>query len=419
MTAKLWAIVRREYLERVRTKAFVIGTILGPLIMAGLMIGPLFAMRAGSKPLRVAVLDGSGTLGPAVEDALRNARGFNDKPRFDVQRAAEEPPAVREAALKKAVLEARLDGYLELPADAVAKGTASYFGRNVSNRMDLQTMERAVNDVLVGDRLSAAGLDPAKVKNLTKEMDLKTIRLSEAGEREDRGMVAFFFSTIMMMILYVSILMWGQMVMTSVIEEKTSRVIEVMASGVPATTLLTGKLVGVGGAGLTQFLVWSLSLFAVSLAAAGPLAGAFPMPEITPLMLVSFVLFFLLGFFFYAALYAAIGAAVNTVQEAQNLMWPVMMPIIMGMVAFPAAIEAPDGPLSVTMSMIPGISPLIMFLRIVVLTPPLWQITLSIGLLALGIVGVLWVAARVYRVGILMYGKKPTFPEIVKWVRHA
>jgi ABC-2 type transport system permease protein len=151
---------------------------------------------------------------------------------------------------------------------------------------------------------------------------------------------------------------------------------------------------------------------------AGPLAGTFPMPEITPLMLVSFVLFFLLGFYFYAALYASIGAAVNTVQEAQNLVFPVMMPIIIGMVSFPAAIEAPDGPLSVTLSMIPGISPLIMFLRIVVLTPPTWQIALSIALLGLGIVGVLWVSARVYRVGILMYGKKPTFPELMKWVRH-
>jgi ABC-2 type transport system permease protein len=417
MTAKLWAIVRREYLERVRTKAFVIGTILGPLLLGAMMIVPIFALRSGSKPLRVSVLDGTATLGPAVEEALRGAR-FDDKPRFDVQPVAGVAPAAREATLKKAVLEGRLDGYLELPADAVAKGTASYFGRNVSNRIDLRTMEKAVSDVLVGVRLSGAGLDPAKVKDLTRELDLKTIRLSETGEREDQG-AAFIFAVILLMILYTSILLWGQAVMTSVIEEKTSRVVEVMASGVPSTTLLAGKLLGVGGAGLTQFLVWSLSLFGVSLATAGPLAGALPMPEITPLMLVSFVLFFLLGFYFYAALYAAIGASVNTAQEAQTLAWPVMMPIIMGMVAFPAAIEAPDGPLSVTMSLIPGISPLIMFLRIVILTPPLWQIALSIALLALAIVGVLWVSARIYRVGILMYGKRPTFPEIVRWVGRA
>jgi len=417
MTAKLWAVVKREYLERVRTKGFVIATILGPLIMGAMMIVPLLAMRSGGKRLKVAVLDGTGTLGPAVEDALRAAR-FDDKLRFDVRPVGGEPPATREAAFKKAVLEGTLDGYLELPADAVAKGTASYFGRNVSNRIDLRTMERAVSGVIVGVRLSGAGLDPGKVKDLTRELDLKTIRLSESGEREDQG-AAMIFAVILLMILYTSILMWGQMVMTSVIEEKTSRVVEVMASGVPSTTLLTGKLLGVGGAGLTQFLVWSFSLFGVSLAMAGPLAGTFPMPEITPLMLVSFVLFFLLGFLFYAALYASIGAAVNTVQEAQNFGWPVVMPIIIGMVSFTAVLEAPDGALSVAMSMIPGISPLIMFLRIVVLTPPVWQIALSITLLALGILAVLWVSARIYRVGILMYGKRPTFPELMKWVRHA
>ena len=142
------------------------------------------------------------------------------------------------------------------------------------------------------------------------------------------------------------------------------------------------------------------------------------MPEITPLMLVSFVVFYLLGFFFYASLYAAIGSSVNTVQEAQGLVFPVMLPIILAMVSFPAVLEAPEGPLAVTLSMIPGMSPLIMFLRIVVLTPPMWQILLSIALLVLGILGVVWVAARVYRVGILMYGKRPTFPELMRWVRH-
>ncbi len=417
MTAKLWAIVRREYLERVRTKAFMIGTILGPLILGAMMVVPILAVKASGKRLRVAVLDRTGTLGPTVEDALRSAL-FGDKARFDVQPAGSQPPAAREAALKEAALDGRLDGYIVLPEDALAKSTASYFGRNVSNSIDLRTMQRAVSDVLVARRLADAGLDPRKVKDLTRELDLKTIRLSETGEREDQG-AAMFLALVLLMILYTSILLWGQIVMTSVIEEKTSRVVEVMASGVSATTLLAGKLAGVGGAGLTQFLVWSLSLLAASAALAGPLAGTLSMPEITSLMLVSFVLFFLLGFFFYASLYAAIGAAVNTVQEANNLVFPVLAPIIVGMVCFLPVLEAPDGALAVTLSMIPGISPLIMFLRIVVLTPPLWQIATSVVLLALGTLGVVWVAARIYRVGILMYGKRPTFPEIVKWIRHA
>jgi ABC-2 type transport system permease protein len=417
MSSRLWAIVRREYTERVRTKAFVIGTILGPLLMSAMMIIPALAARSSGKPLRVAVLDASGVLQPAVEEALRSAR-FDGKIRFEVRPFPSAGAGEREAALKRAVLEGTLDGYVELPADAVATARASYYGRNVSNRIDLRTLERAVSGVLVERRLSEAGLDPSRVKDLTKELDLKTIRLSEAGEREDQG-AAIIFSIILLMILYVSILMWGQAVMTSVIEEKGSRVIEVLASGVAPTTLLAGKLIGVGSAGLTQFLVWSVSLFGVSLFVAGPAAGAIPMPEVTPLMLVSFVLFFLLGFAFYSGLYAAIGASVNTVQEAQSLVFPVMLPIILGMVFFPAVLEAPDGTVAFTLSMIPGISPLIMFLRIVVLTPPLWQIVLSIALLVTAILAVVWVASRIYRVGILMYGKKPTFPEMMRWVRHA
>ncbi|HUL78716.1 MAG TPA: ABC transporter permease, partial [Vicinamibacteria bacterium] len=296
--------------------------------------------------------------------------------------------------------------------------TASYYGRNVSNRMDLGLIERSTGEVLVARRLSDAGLDPARVKDLTRPLDMKTIRVSAGGEREDRG-AAFIVSIVLMMILYTSILMWGQLVMTSVIEEKSSRVVEVMASGLPPTQLLWGKLLGVGAAGLTQFLVWASSLFVVSIVAAGGAAGGFKMPEISPLVVVSFVLFFLLGFLFYASLYASIGAAVNTVQEAQNFVFPVIMPLIIGMVCFPAVLESPDGGLAVGLSMVPFLTPLIMFLRIVVLTPPWWQVGLSAVLLVLAIGGAVWAAARIYRVGILMYGKKPTFPELVKWVRHA
>jgi ABC-2 type transport system permease protein len=414
MSRKLWAIVKREYVERVRSKAFVVGTILGPLLMTAMILVPALAARSKGKPLRLSVIQANGELGPAIEKALA-AQTSDGRARFNVVPASE--IGRTEADFKQAVIEQRLDGYLALPEDAVDKAAASYYGRNVSNFGELRSIQEAANGVLVGRRLEDAGLDAGRVKDLTRDLDMKRIRLSETGEREDRG-AAMFLALVLLMILYVSILVWGQAVLSSVIEEKTSRVVEVMAAGVPSTTLLLGKLVGVGGAGLTQFLVWSLSLLAVSLFSAGAIGG-FAMPEITPLMLVSFVLFFLLGYFFYSALYAAIGSAVNTVQEAQGLVFPVMLPIILAMVCWPAVLQAPDGPLAFTVSMIPGMSPLIMFLRIVVQTPPMWQILLSMALLVLGILGVVWFAARVYRVGILMYGKRPTFPEILRWVRHS
>jgi ABC-2 type transport system permease protein len=409
--SKLRAIVRREYVERVRSKAFVIGTIVGPLIMAGMMIVPALAARAKGKPLRIAVLDEGGRLGAEVEAALRDAQ-VDGKRRFEVLAQA----GSGEAELKQAVREQRLDGFIALAKDASDSGKATYYGRNVSNFTDLRTIGRTAGRVLSSRRLAAAGLDPVRVEQLTRDLDMRTVRLSDTGEREDRG-AAMLLALILLTILYASILIWGQAVMSSVIEEKTSRVVEVMASGVPPTQLLLGKLIGVGAAGLTQFLAWALSLFLVSLASAGAIASI-TLPEITTAMLVSFVLFYLLGYFFYAALYAAIGASVNSVQEAQGLVFPVMMPIILAMVCWPAVMQAPDGAVAFATSMIPGMSPLIMFLRVVIQQPPLWQILLSIGLLLLGIVVVVWIAARVYRVGILMYGKRPTFPEIVRWVRH-
>ncbi len=414
MSAKLWAIVRREYVERVRSKAFVVGTILGPILMTAMIVVPALAARSKGKPLRLSVIHTDGDLAPAVAKALAD-QVSDGKPRLTV--VPPEEIGTTEAAFKQAVIEQRLDGYLALPADAIDTGTASYYGRNVSNFNELRNIQQAANGELVNRRLESAGLDAGRVKELTRGLDMKRIRLSETGEREDRG-AAMILALVLLMILYVSILAWGQAVLSSVIEEKTSRVVEVMAAGVSSTTLLLGKLVGVGAAGLTQFLVWSLSLLAVSLASAGAI-GSFTLPEITPLLLVSFVLFYLLGYFFYSALYAAIGSAVNSVQEAQGLVFPVMLPIILAMVCWPAVLQAPDGPLAFTVSMIPGMSPLIMFLRIVVQTPPMWQIALSMALLVVGILGVVWFSARVYRVGILMYGKRPTFPEILRWVRHS
>jgi ABC-2 type transport system permease protein len=373
-------------------------------------------MKSGSKLLRVAVLDETGHLGAPIEEALREAR-WGDKPRFDVQPPVEGGTADREAKLKEAVLEGGIDGYLLIPEDAVSASTARYYGRTVSNQIDLDLMRGRVEKVVRSHRLAGAGLDPERAEELLRGLEWRTIRLSEEGEQEDQGL-GILLSIILLMILYTSILMWGQVVMTSIIEEKGSRVIEVVASGVAPTPLLAGKLLGVGAAGLTQFLVWSASLLVASTAATGPLAAGLSMPRITPLVPVAFVTFFLLGFAFYATLYAAIGAAVNTVQEAQNFVFPVIIPLVLGLVCFMPVIESPDGGLAVTLSLIPFLTPLLMFLRIVVLTPPWWQIALSLVLLGSSIAGALWLAARIYRVGILMYGKKPTFPELMRWAGH-
>jgi len=412
---RLFTIVRREFLERVRSKAFIISTLLGPVLMAALTVIPPLMMGRTGKALRLALLDETGRLTAPVIAALAT-RKLQDQPRFIVVSEPATGPA-DEPALKAQVLAGTLDGYLKLPATTLEGGGVEYYGKTVSNMIDLRLMEESVSAAVVAERLTGAGVERARVDELTKGVDLKPVRVSASGDREDRG-AGFFLSFILVMMLYATVLMWGQAVLTSVIEEKTSRVVEVIVSAVSPQHLLAGKLLGVGAAGLTQFLTWAATLLFLSLFGAGLAAsmGAGKLPEVTPLTLAFFLVFFLLGFLMYAALFAAVGACVNTTQEAQSLAFPVFMPLILAVMFLMPVTQAPDSRLAIFLSLFPLFAPLLMFLRISVLTPPAWQIALSIALCLLTIWGIVFVAARIYRVGILMYGKRPTFPEIVKWV---
>ncbi len=415
--SRLWPVVRREYLERVRSRAFVIGTVLGPLFMAAVSIGPsLLASRERGKPLRVVVLDATTGLGEPVSAALGEAKA-NGEPRFEV-----EPPlpatGAETARTRQRVLEGRLDGYIFLPSDVLETSLAEYRGSNTSNVMDIGLMRETIGQVLILHRLHDAGLDAERVKALSHGLDLKPVRVSAAGEQEDRGFT-LITSLVMVMMLYMSVLMWGQALMTGVIEEKSNRVVEVIVSSIRANELLAGKLLGIGAAGLTQLAIWVGTLAFLNSYAIASVGMAGRLPRLPPGVLAAFPLFFLLGFFLYSALYAAIGAAVNSAQEAQGLAFPVVTPLIMSVVLMFPVMQSPGSRLSTVLSLVPFFTPILMFLRITTLTPPAWQIALSIALTVATIAGIIWAAARVYRVGILMYGKRPTFPEILRWVGRA
>jgi ABC-2 type transport system permease protein len=415
---RLWPIIRREYLERVRSKAFMIATLLGPVLMTLLTLAPALMMGRTGKPLRLALLDETGRLAAPVAAGLAT-RKLKEQPRFIVE-SEDQTDVAAEQALKTKVLEGALDGYLKLPEAVLEGGKAEYYGKTVSNMIDINLLEDSVSSAVIAERLAGAGVDRSRVEELTRGVDLKPVRLSTTGEREDRG-ASFILSFILVMMLYSTVLMWGQAVLTSVIEEKTNRVVEVIVSAVRPHHLLAGKLLGVGAAGLTQFLVWALTLILLSLFGAGMAAslGVGKLPEISPTTLVFFLVYFLLGFLMYAALFAAVGACVNTTQEAQSLAFPVFMPLILAVMFLMPVLQAPDSGLSVGLSLFPLFTPLLMFLRISVLQPPVWQIALSVVLCVLTIMGIVFVAGRIYRVGILMYGKRPTFPEIMRWVGRA
>jgi ABC-2 type transport system permease protein len=420
MSRDILVIAKREFIERVRTKAFVIGTILGPIFMAGIMIVPAFMASRLAKSVSITVIDAEGSLRALVEESLSGAAAQAEQgtTKFVVKAPEGADLAAQREAARQAVLKGTLDVYVVLPPDVLTESKAEYYAKSVTDFEGIRAVDRAIEKAVFGKRISAAGIDPAQVASLTRPLDLKRLRVSDKGEQEDRG-VSFFLSLILVMMIYIGTLMWGQVVMTGVIEEKSNRVVEVIVSSTTPRNLLFGKLVGVGGAGLLQFGIWILALVGVS-AASGSLAflSGIDLPEINPVLVAAFPIFFLLGFFLYAALYAAIGAAVNTIQEAQNFIFPVMLPIILAMVCWPVVMRAPDSTVSVVLSLIPFMTPILMFLRMSVLMPPVWQIVLSVVLTSLTIALVIWIAARIYRVGILMYGKPPNFPEMVRWVRH-
>jgi ABC-2 type transport system permease protein len=407
-------IVRREYLERVRSKLFLVSTLVGPLLVVGLTLVPgMLMQKQRGKPLRLAILDETGALREAAAQSLARRRAAGE-PRFEIVAASDGDPATSRARLTRDVLGGALDGYVVLPKDVAQTSRAEYYAKNVSNVMDISMIDQAVEEALINHRLTGAGLSGDKVAAFTRKLDMRTVRLTASGAREDRGGTVAL-AMLLLMMLYSTVAMWGAAIMNAVVEEKTNRVVEVIVSSVPPSSLFWGKLLGVGAAGLTQFAFWVACMGMVGLYGAGASGGR--LPELSPLLLGSFVVYFLLGYFLYGAMYAAVGSAVNNTQEAQSLAFPVMMPLVFGVIVSFTVMGSPDSRMSVVLSLIPFLTPLLMFLRISVLTPPAWQIALSVALMLVSIALLTWVAGRVYRVGILMYGKRATFPEMVRWGR--
>lgn len=416
---KALVIVKREYLQRVRTKGFIIGTILTPLLMLSLSLVPiLFATRGGGER-QVKVLDQSGE--PGLFEAInRRVQGLDETtfrlehivvPRDrDLRQLWEEYKAeVREDSDKAVIVlyPKTLDGE-----------DTEYYAKNASD-FGIGRLERAISAAITERRLVRAGLDPDRIEHYMRPVNMKTLRVSEEGESEEGGQ-AFIIALVMLIFIYMSILTYGITVMRGVIEEKQSRIAELIVSSVKPFQMMMGKLVGIGLVGLTQYAIWVgsavlLIVFGTSLFS----RGGFKMPQLSASLAIYFILFFVLGYFLFATLYAMVGSMVSSEEDAQQVQFPVTMLIVMPMIIFWVVMKDPNGPTAVTLSLIPFFAPTLMMLRIAMIQPPLWQVLLSMGLMVLAIVGAVWIAGKIYRVGILMYGKRPSLAELGRWVRYA
>jgi ABC-2 type transport system permease protein len=257
------------------------------------------------------------------------------------------------------------------------------------------------------------------VKELTRPLSIKTIKISKGGEASERGFMEEYFSTfIFVMILYMTLIIYGTSIMRSIVQEKSSRIVEVLLAGLNPFQLMAGKILGQGFVGITQYLIWAVCGIGLILFGGKvmPMAGDYF--NFAPEIFLYFVIFFVLGYFVFSALYSAIGAMCNTDQEAQQMSFPVVMVLIIPILVFSMIVKNPNSTVSVVLSLIPLFSPILMFARINLTTPSMLEIWGSIGLLILTILILIWFVSKIYRVGILMYGKRPTLPEIIRWMRY-
>jgi ABC-2 type transport system permease protein len=435
---KILSVIKREYIQIVRTKGFIIGTVLGPVFMLALIVVPIIVSSASvEKQGTIGVIDLTNEIFMELDKKLdhkdyRLKDGFR---RYLLEKF--EPSAGIEEVrtdLREKVLRKELSAYIYIPEDVLEIGPpesaardsqmeqekVEYVSEHTTDFEELRALNRALNNVVIEKRLKKEGLDPQKVAQYIKRVELQPIKVTKKGEEEDTA-GTFMISYFLALIIYMAILIYGQVIMRGVIEEKSSRVVEVVLSSLKPFQLMMGKILGIGAVGLTQFSIWTLfgigaSVYSTSFIPAG---ADFAMPSIPAHVFIYFVVFFILGYFLFGTLYAAIGSLVNSEKEAQQLVMPVTMFLIVPIMLMIFIIRAPDSSLSVFLSMIPFFTPILMFLRITVLLPPFAQIGASIVILTLTILLMVWLVAKIYRVGILMYGKRPKLAEVVRWIKYS
>ena len=420
-------IAKREYLQRIRSKGFWIATLILPLFVVAATILPSLLLSRSRAEQKVVVVDVTGRVAPRLneqrpDDQLEKMRSRVAQFEFLVEPPADDPQAQR-AALDRRVLDEEIDAWLWIGRDVLTGAPVEYHARTVSNVMTQEVLDDELSYVVRRVRLADAGLDPDRVGSLFESVDLETVRVSKEGSRAEGGLAGAAFAYILFLMLYMVLVIWGQQVMQGVLEEKSSRIIEVVLSAVKPFDLMMGKLTGICLVGLTQFAIWLGTMAAVTapgvMASVSALPPEVKLPTVTVGMVVHFLLLFILGFFVFSTLYAAIGAAFNNLQEAQQVSGVAVFFLVIPVFLMIRIINDPSSTFAVVASLIPLFTPLLMTLRISLEMPPLWQILLSYALTLSFLIVMVWICARIYRIGILMYGKKPTFQELWKWIRYA
>jgi len=393
------------------------------------MVLPAYLSVKGMKDVRVAdirILDATGTgLGERVATRLNGGPMGNAAA---TQVFVVEPAKLAEAEsiATRAVMAKERRGYLVLDSLTISSQKARYAGRNASSMNEVQAIENALRSAVLGQRLEKEGLDPKRVEALTRvKMDMSAERIDDKG-RGGSGIGSAIFGFLIAFLLYMMIVLYGQNILRGVLEEKTARVAEVIVSSVSPDILLAGKVIGVGAVGLLQQLVWLGSGFALYqfrgqiFSAMGlPAMPNLPLPSVPPALIVALVLFFILGYGLYAALFAAVGAMVSNQEDAQQAAQPVIMLLVFSIIFVQPVMLNPTSRLAEIMSWLPFSAPIIMPMRMSAISVPWYELTGTLLGLAVTCAICVWLSARIYRVGLLMYGKRPSLRELYRWIKQS
>jgi ABC-2 type transport system permease protein len=438
---KFLTVVKREYIQRVRAKMFIVSTILLPVVMSLFVLVPAIILSIETPPMRVAVVDQTGRMYAQIRQALSGdqpdpgAQNANSStlrstaPRRSFSRfileevnATDHPLEQIRANLDQRMRARELDGYVILPPDFLSQGKAEFINRNPGDVFSVQVLQSAINRASREQRLIDAKVDSQTRQDLSRPIELRSLKAGAPGGRQSNSNASFAVVFGVGFVMYLAILMYGQIVLGAIIEEKETRIAEILFSSVKPFTLMMGKLVGVSLVALTQLAIWGTAFGVFAVYGVGLLASPEireNIPSIPFLHFVYFGLFFLLGYFIYATIYALVGSMVTTAQEGGQLAMPIILILVVSFYLFWPVSRSPDSPFSFWVSMFPFSAPVAMLVRIVTQTPPFWQIALSLLIGFSTVFVIMWLASRIYRVGMLMYGKRASIPEAIRWARQA
>ena len=430
--SKTWAVFKREFSEQVRTKTFIIGTLFGPIAILALMFLPLLFLKAGGGGERTIVIaDATGTgLGEEVRAMLAvpvlaqtNAEvpvgpGVYHTETMTIDAAQWD---TTQAQLEQRLTDEAIDGYLYLPPDVEGDAEATYVGKTIGMMTEAE-IRRAVQTPVQRRRLAQAGIDQAVVAQAMRPVPV--LSRKQGQDEAARPESLFMFAQILAFSIYMVTILYGQAVLRGVMEEKRDKIVEVVLSSMRASKLMLGKIFGIGSAGLVQMAIWTIfGIVAMTygadfLRARGIQVGGV-MPDLGPMVAVAFLIYFFGGFLVYSSLFAAVGSVATTDQEAQQLSFIPLLPLIIGLFTMFSGLADPENAVFRIASLIPFTAPMVMPVRVAMTPVPPLEFALSVALLILTVAGTTWLAGKIYSIGILATGKRPTMGEVWRWIRTA